>query len=264
MSFLEFGTKTYIMGILNVTPDSFSDGGEFIDPEKAVEHAKEMEKEGADIIDIGGESTRPGSVEISGEEELKRIKNPLERILQEVSSPISVDTYKASTAKTVLEMGAHMINDVWGLQKDESMAPVVAEYDVPVVLMHNQEHNYYERDIMEEIKDYLRKSIQIATESKVKEKRIIIDPGIGFGKNATQSVEVMKRLDELKELGFPILLGASRKRMLGYILDLPTEERLEGTIATTVVGILKGVDIVRVHDVKENLRASRVADFIYR
>ncbi|UMZ74918.1 Dihydropteroate synthase [Natranaerofaba carboxydovora] len=262
--FSDLGKKTYIMGVLNVTPDSFSDGGDFIDSKKALRHAKEMEKEGADIIDIGGESTRPGSVEIDAKEEMRRIEAPLKMLVKEIKTPVSVDTYKASVAKEVLDMGASIINDVWGMQKDPDMAGVAAEYDVPVVLMHNKKKAYYEGDIMEEIKDFLKKSINIAKEGGVSEDKIIVDPGIGFGKEYEHSVEVMKRLDELKELGYPMLLGTSRKRMIGNILDLPPKERVEGTVATTVAGIFKGVDIVRVHDVKENYRAARVIDCIYR
>ncbi len=264
LGLFNFGEKTYIMGILNVTPDSFSDGGDFIDPQKALDHAKTMIDEGADIIDIGGESTRPGSTEIDGEEELKRIYPPLKMLKDELDSPISVDTYKASVAEEVLKLGADIINDVWGMQKDQNMAGVVAKYGVPVVLMHNQKGNYYQRDIMDVILDYLKKSIKIAIEGGVDRNKIIVDPGIGFGKDALQSREVMRRLHELKELGYPILLGASRKRMIGHILDLPPKDRVEGTLATTVAGILRGVDIVRVHDIKQNYRAVKVTDVIFR
>ncbi|AZR73420.1 dihydropteroate synthase [Anoxybacter fermentans] len=260
----EFGKRTYIMGILNVTPDSFSDGGEYFEISKAVKHAKEMVKEGADIIDVGGESTRPGAIEISAEEELSRVLPVIKELVKEIDVPISVDTYKSKVAEEVLKLGAHIINDVWGLQRDKNMANVVARYNVPVIIMHNQRGTEYKKDIIESIKDFLKESIRIAKEAGIKDENIIIDPGIGFGKTPEQNMEVMRRLSELKELGYPLLLGTSRKSMIGKILDLPPKERVEGTIATTVMGILQGVDIVRVHDVKENLRAARVVDAIFR
>ncbi|RKD32970.1 dihydropteroate synthase [Thermohalobacter berrensis] len=259
-----FGKKTYIMGILNVTPDSFSDGGDFVDVDVAIEHAKRMVEEGADIIDVGGESTRPGAVEISAEEELRRIAPVLERLVKEIDVPISVDTYKAKVAERALEIGAHIINDVWGLQRDPDIASVVAKYNVPVIVMHNQKGTEYEKDIMEEICDFFNKSIDIAKKAGVKKEQIILDPGIGFGKTPEQNMHVMSRLGELNDLGYPILLGTSRKSMIGKILDLPPKERVEGTVATTVMGIIQGVDIVRVHDVKENLRAAKVTDAIVR
>ncbi|SHG96584.1 dihydropteroate synthase [Tepidibacter thalassicus] len=259
-----FGERTYIMGILNVTPDSFSDGGEFTNVDIAINHAKEMIKNGADIIDIGGESTRPGSIEINAEEELDRVVPVVERLVKEIDVPISVDTYKASVAEKVLSLGVPIINDVWGLQRDKRMASVIAKYDAYIVIMHNQLGTEYSKDIIECIKDFFEKSIKIAKEAGIKEDKIILDPGIGFGKTFEQNVYVMKRLGELKSFDYPILLGTSRKSMIGKILDLPPRERIEGTIATTVMGIMQGIDIVRVHDVKENLRAAKVADVIYR
>lgn len=261
---LPLGKRTYIMGILNVTPDSFSDGGKFIDLEKAVEQAKKMVAEGADIIDVGGESTRPGSQEISAQEELKRILPVIERLAKEIDVPLSIDTYKAEVAEAALQAGAHIVNDVWGMQRDPQMASVVARYGVPVIAMHNQKGTHYPGDIMEEICKYFRKSIQIGVEAGIEREKIILDPGIGFGKTPEQSMEVMARLGELNDLGQPILLGTSRKSMIGAILDLPPGERLEGTLATTVMGIIQGVDIVRVHDVQENVRAAQVADAIVR
>ena len=261
---LNLGTKTYIMGILNVTPDSFSDGGKFNELDAAVKHAKEMIDQGADIIDIGAESTRPGSLEVSADEELKRLLPIIERLVQEVDAPISVDTYKASVADKCLESGAHMINDVWGLQKDKDMAGVIAKHNVPVTIMHNQIGTEYESDIMEEIFRFLRNSINIALEAGIKPENIILDPGIGFGKTPGQNMEVMDRLDELNYLGYPVLLGTSRKSMIGQILDLPADQRVEGTVATSVMGTIKGVDIVRVHDVVENYRALKVTDAIVR
>lgn len=261
---LSLGSKTYIMGILNVTPDSFSDGGEFNEIEAAVEHAKAMIREGADIIDIGGESTRPGSEEVGTEEELSRVLPIVKRLAKEINVPISVDTYKAKVADEVLNAGAHIINDVWGLQRDPDMALIIAKHDVPIVIMHNQEGHEYEGDIMEEICSFLKKSINIALDAGVKKENIILDPGIGFGKTPDQNIHVMSRLGELNDLGYPILLGTSRKSMLGKVLDLPPKERVEGTLATTTMGIIQGVDIVRVHDIKENLRTIKVTDAIVR
>jgi dihydropteroate synthase len=252
------------MGILNVTPDSFSDGGKFIDLEKAVKQAKKMVAEGADIIDVGGESTRPGAHEVSAEEELKRVLPVVQRLVKEIDVPISVDTYKSEVAEEALRAGAHMINDVWGMQKDPEMASVVAKYGVPVIVMHNQKGTEYQGDIIEEICKFFRKSIQLGTAAGIKREKIILDPGIGFGKTPEQNILVMSRLGELNDLGHPILLGTSRKSMIGKILDLPSGERVEGTLATTVMGIIQGVDIVRVHDVKENMRAAKVADAIVR
>ncbi|MBM7614943.1 dihydropteroate synthase [Alkaliphilus hydrothermalis] len=261
---LELGKKTYIMGILNITPDSFSDGGNYVDLDKAIQHAKEMVEEGADIIDVGGESTRPGAVEVSAEEEISRVLPVVKRLVAEVKVPVSVDTYKAEVAEKVLEAGAHMINDVWGLQRDPEMASVMAKFKKPVVMMHNQHGTEYEGDIMESIADFLSKSIKIALEAGIKNHNIILDPGIGFGKTSEQNMVVMARLGELNKLGYPILLGTSRKSMIGKILDLPPKERVEGTLATTVMGIIQGSDIVRVHDIKENYRTIKVTDAIVR
>lgn len=261
---LNLGTKTYIMGILNVTPDSFSDGGKFNELDQAVKHAKEMLEQGADIIDIGAESTRLGSVEVHAEEELLRLLPIIDKLVKEVKAPISVDTYKAEVADRCLENGAHMINDVWGLQKDKDMARVIAKHNVPVTIMHNQIGTEYKTDIMEEICRFLRNSINLALEAGVKPENIILDPGIGFGKTPGQNMEVMDRLDELNYLGYPVLLGTSRKSMIGEILELPPTERVEGTVATSVMGAIKGVDIVRVHDVLENFRALKVTDAIVR
>ncbi len=261
---IKLSTKTYIMGILNVTPDSFSDGGNYIEVEKAVERAKRMVAEGADIIDIGGESTRPGAKEVTAEEEIKRVLPIVKKLVKEVAVPISVDTYKAEVAEEVLKEGAHMINDVWGLQRDSNMAAVVAKYDVPVVIMHNNKNTEYKKDIMEEISDFLKRSIETARKAGINNEQIILDPGIGFGKNPEQNMEVMYRLGELNSLGYPILLGTSRKSMIGKILSLPPEERVEGTLATSVMGIMQGVDIIRVHDIVQNLRTAMVVDAVVR
>lgn len=261
---LKLGTRTLIMGILNVTPDSFSDGGDYTQVDIAVKHAKDMAKEGADIIDIGGESTRPGATEVSADEELKRVLSVVQRLAREVDLPISVDTYKAKVAEEVLKAGAHIINDVWGLQRDPDIASVIAKYNAPVIVMHNKKDTEYKKDIMEEICDFLKESINIGLKAGIKKENIILDPGIGFGKTPEQNMIVMSRLGELNDLGYPILLGTSRKSMIGKILDLPPKERVEGTVATSVMGIMQGIDIVRAHDIKENLRAAKVTDAIVR
>ena len=258
--------RTLIMGILNFTPDSFSDGGRYNSMEGALRRVEEMIKNGADLIDIGAESTRPygGAEKVSAEEELNRLAPILEKIISISTVPISVDTYKSSVALEALRLGAHMINDVWGLQHDEEMAKVVARYDVPIIIMHNQEGTHYERDIMSHMYEFLQTSINIAVEAGVDLKNIIIDPGIGFGKTLEQNLTVMSRLEELKSLGCPILLGTSRKRFIGEVLDLPVEERVEGTGATVAVGITKGANIIRVHDVKEMARISKMTDMMMR
>lgn len=261
---MKLGTRTYIMGILNVTPDSFSDGGKYNGVDAALKHAKDMILEGADIIDVGGESTRPGSSEVGAAEELERVLPVVERLVKEIDVLISVDTYKAAVAEKALEAGAHIINDIWGLQREPEIAAVAAKYNAPVIMMHNQNGTDYEKDIMEEMCDFFKKSIEIALKAGVKKENIILDPGIGFGKTPEQNMIVMSRLGELNDLGYPILLGTSRKSMIGKILDLPAEERTEGTVATTVMGIMQGIDIVRVHDIKENFRAAKVTDAIVR
>ena len=260
----DYGKRTYIMGILNVTPDSFSDGGDFSNIDIAVNHAKEMINEGADIIDLGGESTRPGHSYVDADEEKRRILPVIKRLKQEIKVPISVDTYKADVAQEALELGVEMINDIWGLTKDSNMANIVAKYDAYICIMHNQDGTEYNKDIMESIKEFLQNSIDLALKSGIKKEKIVLDPGIGFGKTFEQNLEVLKRLDEIKSLGYPVLLGTSRKSVIGNVLNVEPKQRLEGTIATTVLGIRDGVDIVRVHDVKENLKAAKMADAIYR
>lgn len=261
---MEFGKRTYIMGILNVTPDSFSDGGDFSLPENALDHALKMINEGADIIDIGAESTRPGSVMIDEQTEMKRLIPVVKGLSEKTDVLISADTYKASVAKAALDNGAAIINDVWGFQKDEKMAEVAASYGCYSIVMHNQTGTKYDKDIMQSILEFFYRTLQIAKKAGVDRNKLILDPGLGFGKTAEQNLVVLKRLSELKVLDLPVLLGASRKSMLGKILDLPPKERVEGTIATTVIGISQGADIVRVHDVLENKRAAMVADAIYR
>lgn len=260
----DYNKRTYIMGILNVTPDSFSDGGNFNSIDKALEHAKVMISEGVDIIDLGGESTRPGHNYVDADEELKRVIPVIKRLKKEIDIPISIDTYKAKVADESLKLGVEMINDVWGLRKDKDMATIIAKHNAYVCIMHNQDGTNYDKDIMESIKEFLLESIKIAIDAGIDKDKIILDPGIGFGKTYEQNLEVLKRLGELNELGYPILLGTSRKSVIGNTLNLPPKERLEGTIATTVLGIRDGVDIVRVHDVEANLRAAKMADAIYR
>ena len=261
---LELGKKTLIMGILNVTPDSFSDGGEHNTLETAVEHAKKMLDEGADIIDIGGESTRPGHTQISDDEEIARVVSVIKKVV-ELGAIVSIDTYKYRVAKAAFEAGAHILNDVWGLQYDNGeMAELVKGYGVPVIAMHNQEGKEYKEDIICSMKRFFEKTYEIAEKNGISKESIILDPGIGFGKGIDENLEVLSRLQELRELG-RLLLGTSRKRFIGTILnDLPPQERVEGTVATTVLGIEKGVDIVRVHDVLANKRAAMVADRIVR
>ena len=260
----EYGKKTYIMGILNVTPDSFSDGGSYTNIESAVKHAKEMIEEGADIIDVGGESTRPGHKFVSDEEEINRVTPIIKILKNEIHVPISIDTYKSKVAEEALKLGVDMVNDVWGLTYDEDMANIIGKYDASVCIMHNQEGTDYEKDIMESIKDFLQNSIDIALKAGIKKEKIVLDPGIGFGKTSEQNLEVLRRLNELETLGYPILLGTSRKSVLGNIVGCEPKERVEATVATTVCGIRDGVDIVRVHDVKENLQAAKIADKLYR
>ena len=261
---LDYGKRTYIMGILNVTPDSFSDGGDFDSVEKALKHAKEMVEEGADMIDIGGESTRPGHTYVDSEEEIRRVVPVIKALKKEISLPMSIDTYKADVAEEALKLGVEMVNDVWGLRRDVNMANVIAKYEAEVCIMHNQDGTEYDKDIMESIKDFLNESIKMALDAGVKKEKIVLDPGIGFGKTFEQNLEVLRRLGELRELGYPILLGTSRKSVIGNVLHLEPKDRVEGTIATTVLGVRDGVDIVRVHDVTENLRAAKMADAIYR
>ena len=262
---IELGKRTLIMGILNVTTDSFSDGGDYADIEKAVARAKEMVSEGADIIDIGGMSTRPGHEDISIELEMERVIPVIKRISAELDIIISIDTYRYEVAEKALENGADIINDVWGLQYDKGeMAAVAAKYDVPVIVMHNQNGTHYEKDIMVSMREFFEKSFKIAEENGLSKDKIVIDPGIGFGKDMEQNLEVLHRMGEIRDIA-PILLGTSRKRFIGALLNgLPPKERAEGTVATTVAGIERGADIVRVHDVLENKRAALVADAIIR
>ncbi len=259
---LSIGENSLVMGILNVTPDSFSDGGKWNTETSAMDHLKEMIADGAHIIDVGAESTRPGHVELTGEEETARLMQFLPQVLKNSSVPVSIDSYHYDTMEKALEAGAHMVNDVWGFQYDDgSMAKVAAEFAVPAILMHNQETEEYRGDIMDCLKAFFDKTLEIAAKAGVKEENIILDPGIGFGKNSEQNIEIMQRLDELTEAyPYPWLLGVSRKRFIGTILDLPAAERDEGTAAVNLWGIEKGCSIFRVHDVKTTAREVKVWD----
>ncbi|QDX92101.1 dihydropteroate synthase [Brevibacillus laterosporus] len=251
--------RTLIMGILNVTPDSFSDGGRYNQLDEAMRHAEKLVKDGADIIDVGGESTRPGFQLVSAEQELERVIPIIERLSRDIDVPISVDTYKARVADEALRAGAHIINDVWGAKKDPEMAAVAAKWNVPIILMHNREQMGYEDFFPDYIRD-IEESIRLALTAGVSEEKIVLDPGIGFAKTLQQNLETMRRLDDLVALGYPVLLGTSRKSMIGKVLDLPVEERLEGTIATVALGIEKGCHIMRVHDVKAIKRTAMMMD----
>ncbi|ASK64296.1 dihydropteroate synthase [Virgibacillus phasianinus] len=251
--------RTHIMGILNVTPDSFSDGGSYITVENAVAQAVEMEKLGADIIDIGGESTRPNHQAISKEEEIKRIVPAIKAVKEAVTIPISIDTYKAETARAAIDAGASIINDVWGAKREPEIADVAAEYDVPLIIMHNRtDKNYF--SLIDDMKQDLHDSIEIALKAGVRRDNIILDPGIGFAKTITDNLVTMNHLEKFVEMGYPVLLGASRKSFIGHILDVPPAERDNGTGATTCMAIQKGVQIVRVHDVKRTAELAKMMD----
>jgi dihydropteroate synthase len=256
---LDYSSKTLIMGILNVTPDSFSDGGSYDSVQKAAARAKEMVEEGADIIDVGGESTRPGHTPVTAEEEIARVVPIIKALVKEVDVPISIDTYKAETAGAAVEAGAHIINDVWGAKKDPLMAEVAAEKGVPIILMHNRVDKEYDVFIRDAVQD-LQESISLVKKAGVKDEQIILDPGIGFAKSFEQNLEMMRNVDILVSLGYPVLYATSRKRVIGHVLDLPVEERMEGTGATVCWGIQKGCQLVRVHDVKEMARMAKMTD----
>jgi len=261
---LELGQRTLVMGILNVTPDSFSDGGRYLNVEDAVARARQMVEEGADLIDIGGESTRPGHAPVSAEEEQARILPVIRALAGSIGVPISVDTYKADTARRALEAGAHILNDIWGLKGDPKMAAVAAEFGCPVIVTHNRSDTDY-ADFVPDVLDDLRQSIDLAREAGVKDDRIWLDPGIGFAKSYEQNLELMGRLNELTALGYPVLLGTSRKTFIRNTLGLPADDVVEGTGATTALGIAQGCQIVRVHDVKANKRIAQMTDaIVYR
>ena len=261
---LELKDRTLIMGILNGTPDSFSDGGRYNTSDTALAHAKAMIEQGADIIDVGVESTRPGHTQISVADEIERMKEILLPVLEVSTVPVSVDTYRAETAEFALSHGAHILNDIWGLKYDKDMAAVAAKYDVPVIIMHNQNHTNYD-DIIDDMKAFFFSSVDLALKAGVKPQNIWLDPGIGFGKDYAQNVEVIQRLGEITVYEYPVLLAPSRKRFIGTILnELPAEERDEGTVATCITGMIQGVDMVRVHNVEMHKRAITVADVLLR
>jgi dihydropteroate synthase len=250
------------MGIVNVDPDSFSGDG-LRDADAAVAQGKRFVAEGADIIDVGGESTRPGFKPVSADQEMKRVLPVIERLASELSVPVSIDTYKSEVARQAVTAGARMINDVWELKRDPKLARVAAESGVPLIISQNQRDSKF-HDFFPELIASLKRSIQIALDAGVEWNNIIIDPGVGFGKTVEQNVEIVRRLAELKALGRPIMLGTSRKSFIGHVLDLPVEQRLEGTAATIAIGIANGADIVRVHDVAQMVRVVRMSDAIVR
>lgn len=280
-----WGSRTYIMGILNATPDSFSGDGLYSESwddkslTQALKRAENFLNDGADILDVGGESTRPGAYEVSADAELKRVIPLIEALRKEFDCPISIDTYKSSVAREAIDAGAQIVNDVWGLRADPEMAQLVAEKNVPVIIMHNRSKptnaevrerlggryvgvNY--RELIMDIRDELTMSIDIAHRAGVPDEKIIIDPGIGFGKTVEQNLELINRLGEIKSLGYPLLLGPSRKSFIGYTLDLPPDQRVEGTGAAVAIGIDRGADIIRVHDVLEMFRVAKITDAIVR
>ncbi len=265
---LEIGKKTLIMGILNVTPDSFSDGGKWNSTDSAVQHALEMVVNGADMVDMGAESSRPGFVTMSAKDEIQRLKPFLEAVMPACPVPVSIDTFKADTAAYAAEHGIHMLNDIWGLQYEKEpgeMAKVAAAYDLPIVVMHNQDSKEYKGDIIDSMRAFFMRSLEIADKAGIKPENIILDPGIGFGKTVEGNLEVMNRLQELKKFNgrrYPILLGTSRKSFIGNTLDLPVEDRMEPTGATCVLGITKGCEIMRVHDVLPISRMCKITDAI--
>ena len=272
---MRWGERTYVMGILNVTSDSFSGDGVGDDIEAAVARAKQLAEEGADIIDVGGESTRPGAPPVSVEEELKRVIPVIERLAAELTVPVSIDSYKSGVAEKALEVGAKMLNDQWGLKHDPRLAGLAAEWSVPIVLMSNQrDKSRYDADLKRDTADYndpiaeiissLKRSLEIASQAGLPLEYIILDPGIGFGKSWRHDLEIIRRLAELKGLGRPVLIGPSGKSFIGRILDLPVDERLEGTAASIAIGIANGADMVRVHQVGPMVRVCRMCDAIVR
>ncbi|WP_121615951.1 dihydropteroate synthase [Virgibacillus halodenitrificans] len=260
---LDLSARTHIMGILNVTPDSFSDGGSYDSKEKAIQQAIKMEEDGADIIDIGGESTRPNHQPVSLEEEIDRVIPIIKAIREYTNLPISIDTYKAETAKQAIEAGADIINDIWGAKREPEIARVAAQYNVPIILMHNRNNKNY-TDLIHDMKIDLKESIDIALDAGVQEDKIVLDPGVGFAKTAEDNLIVMNQLEQFVRMGYPVLLATSRKRFIGGVLDLPAEERDIGTGATTCLGITKGVQMVRVHNVKVNVELAKMMDAMQR
>jgi len=276
----EWGTRTYVMGILNLTPDSFSgDGLADFDQDTALQQARDFIRVGVDILDIGGESTRPGAAPVSAQEELDRVLPVINLLVDESDTLISIDTYKAAVAEAALKEGAKIVNDVWGLRADPELGNVAAAAGAPVILMHNRStpNNAAVKEqlggryigieydnLLEDVKSELQESISLAHKAGIPDQKIILDPGIGFGKTVPQNLELLDRLNEIRQLGYPVLLGPSRKSFIGYTLDLPPDDRIEGTAATVAVGIVRGADIIRVHDVSEMIRICRMTDALIR
>ena len=256
----DWGRRTYVMGIVNVTPDSFSGDGVGNDQQAAVAQGLRMVAEGADFLDVGGESTRPGHELVTTAEEISRTESVVRRLAQQAGIPVSIDTSKLEVAEAAVAAGATMVNDVWGLQRSPDIAKLAARSKCALVVMHNQDGTEYAGDLMEEVKAVLRRSVEIATAAGMPRELVLVDPGIGFGKTADQNWEIMRRLEELRALGQPILIGTSRKSFIGKLLDLPVADRLEGSAATVAASVLRGANVVRVHDVRAMTRVARVAD----
>ena len=257
------GNKCYIMGILNVTPDSFSDGGMWTSLDNALRHAEQMVEEGVDIIDVGGESTRPGYTMISDQEEIDRTAPVIESLCGHFDIPVSTDTYKSAVAESAIRAGAHMVNDIWGLKHDPNMASLISRTGAVCCLMHNRDNMEYS-DFMSDMINDLTVSTVLAKEAGISADKVILDPGIGFAKTHQMNLEAINRLDMIKKLGYPVLLGASRKSVVGLTLDLPVTERLEGSLAVAVIGIIRGCSFLRVHDVKETRRVLKMTEAILR
>ena len=253
--------RTYIMGILNVTPDSFSDGGKFNQMDAALYHAEEMIRDGADIVDVGGESTRPGHTVISDDEEISRVAPVIEAIKSRFDIPVSIDTYKGKVTEAALKAGADLVNDIWGFKFDHKVAELTAQYGAACCLMHNRSEPTYQ-DYLNDVVADLKECVRIAKDVGISDDKIILDPGVGFGKTYQMNLDIINHVEVLHSLGFPILLGTSRKSVIGQTLNLPTDQRVEGTLATTVVGVLKGCAFVRVHDIKENKRVIQMTEAI--
>ena len=257
----DLNNHCYIMGILNVTPDSFSDGGRYNNLNNALKHTEQMIAEGADIIDVGGESTRPGHEVITDGEEISRVTPVIEAIKKNFDIPISIDTYKGAVTEAALQAGADLVNDIWGFKHDERVAKLTAQYNAACCLMHNRDNTLYENFQKDFLSD-MKECIYIAKRAGVSDDKIILDPGVGFGKTYEHNLEIINHVDTMHELGYPILLGTSRKSVIGLTLDLPATDRVEGTLATTVVGVMKGCSFVRVHDIKENYRIIKMTEAI--
>lgn len=257
----ETGSHTYVMGILNVTPDSFSDGGNFNEIDKALFRVEEMINDGADIIDVGGESTRPGYEQISEEEEITRVAPVIEQIKARFDIPVSLDTYKASVAEAGIQAGADLINDIWGLKGDDRMAAVIAKSGLPCCLMHNRKEAVYQNYIQDVLAD-LEETLEIAKRVGIAREKIVLDPGIGFAKTYEQNLLLLQQLEAMHSFGCPVLLGTSRKSVIGLTLDVPASERVIGTVATTVMGVMNGCSFVRVHDIRENVEAIKMTEAV--